>query len=186
MELAKIIESEFLSRFSQIPTIIKSPGRVNLIGEHTDYNDGFVLPAAIQKNIVMAMAPNNSELVNVYSVDMEESATFDLSKPLKSSDKHWTNYIKGAISEVQNTGLRPKGFDCVFGGDIPIGSGLSSSAALEGAVLFGMNALFNLGMQPAQMARLGQLANPQRDITAEYSAGLLRELPEIHFKKARL
>ncbi|MEX0844218.1 MAG: galactokinase [Balneolaceae bacterium] len=154
--LSAKIKQVFESKFGVKPVLIQSPGRVNLIGEHTDYNDGFVLPAAIQKVIVLAMAPNELGKVRAYSVDMDESVELNLDD-LQKSKKHWANYIKGAISELQKIGYEPKGFDVVFGGDIPIGAGLSSSAALEGGILVGIEKLFDFGLSRKQMARIGQL-----------------------------
>ncbi|MEX2603858.1 MAG: galactokinase, partial [Gracilimonas sp.] len=108
------------------------------------------------KVIVLAMAPNELGKVRAYSVDMDESVELNLDD-LQKSKKHWANYIKGAISELQKIGYEPKGFDVVFGGDIPIGAGLSSSAALEGGILVGIEKLFDFGLSRKQMARIGQL-----------------------------
>ncbi len=154
-ELEKKIHKQFITKFEREPILIQSPGRVNLIGEHTDYNDGFVLPAAIDKTIVLAISPNNLTKIRAYSVDMEESEEFVIDN-LHESNKHWAKYIKGAVSEVQKEGHHPRGFDAVFGGDIPIGAGLSSSAALEGAVLVGMEELFGFGLSRSEMAKIGQ------------------------------
>lgn len=154
-ELSQKIYKQFLEKYDREPILIQSPGRVNLIGEHTDYNDGFVLPAAIDKMIVMAISSNNLTKIRVFSVDMEESEEFEINN-LHESDKHWAKYIKGAVCEVQREGHQPRGFDVVFGGDIPIGAGLSSSAALEGAVLVGMEELFGFGLSRKQMALIGQ------------------------------
>lgn len=155
-ELSHKIHKQFVSKFGREPIVINSPGRVNLIGEHTDYNDGFALPAAIDKMIAMAIAPNNLSKVRAFSEDMDEEEEFEL-EHLHQSNKHWANYIKGAISEVQKEGHVPRGFDLVFGGDIPIGAGLSSSAALEGAIMIGMEELFGFGLSRKQMAKIGQL-----------------------------
>src|SRR5690606_12406831 len=99
-DLTGKVKKTFLQKFSKQPLVIKSPGRVNLIGEHTDYNDGFVLPAAIEKIIVLAMAPNGTEKVNLYSLDMDEEMQLDLALKLESSELHWVNYIKGVICEL--------------------------------------------------------------------------------------
>lgn len=155
-KLSQRIRFQFVEKFEKEPLLIQSPGRVNLIGEHTDYNDGFVLPAAIQKVIVLGIAKNGLDKIRVYSVDMDEAVELSINN-LQKSDKHWANYIKGAVNEVQQRGHQPKGFDVVFGGDIPIGAGLSSSAALEGAVLVGMEQLFGFGLNRKQMAKIGQL-----------------------------
>lgn len=146
-----------MSRFDQAnPILIQSPGRVNLMGDHTDYNDGFVLPAAIQKNIVIGMTVNRLDKIRAFSVDMNESVVLDLNN-LQKNDKHWVNYIKGVVSELHSAGHKLKGFDMAFGGDIPIGAGLSSSAALEGGLLVGLDRLFGLGLNRKEMAKIGQL-----------------------------
>lgn len=155
-DLSSTINQEFEDRFKSKPILVQSPGRVNLIGEHTDYNDGFVLPAAIQKVIILALAPNELDSVRAFSVDMNEEVILDLTH-LESSDKHWANYIKGVIAELREQGYESKGFDLVFGGNIPIGAGLSSSAALEGGLLVGLSKLFDFDVDRKTMARIGQL-----------------------------
>lgn len=155
-DLLTNIREQFFLKFDKEPLLVQSPGRVNLIGEHTDYNDGFVLPAAIDKVIVLAMASNSLGKVRAYSVDMNESVVMDLDD-LHKSDRHWANYVKGVIHETQKEGKDLMGFDLVFGGDIPIGAGLSSSAALEGGLLVGLDQLFKLGFTRKKMARIGQL-----------------------------
>ncbi|MEX0719550.1 MAG: galactokinase [Balneolaceae bacterium] len=177
-ELAQNIINEFQKRFGDNPVIIQSPGRVNLIGEHTDYNDGFVLPAAIQQVIMLAVKENGLNKVRAYSVDMEESSELDLGN-LQPSIFHWVNYIKGAISEVQKAGHEPKGFDLVFGGDIPIGAGLSSSAALEGGVLLGMDKLFGFGLPKIQMAKIGQLTEHNH---VGVRCGIMDQFVNLHGK----
>jgi galactokinase len=150
------IRNKFIKRFDREPILIESPGRVNLIGEHTDYNDGFVLPAAIDKRTVMAISANNLSKFRAYALDMKEEEIFELND-LHVSKKHWANYLKGVVAELQVAEYQPKGFDVVFGGDIPIGAGLSSSAALEGALLVGLDHLFDFKLNRKKMARLGQL-----------------------------
>jgi|AntRauTorcE11897_2_1112592.scaffolds.fasta_scaffold03055_3 galactokinase len=177
-ELSQTIYEEFLSRYGKEPILINSPGRVNLIGEHTDYNDGFVLPAAIDKMIAMAIAPNKLTKVRVFSEDMNEEEEFELDN-LHKSEMHWANYIKGAISEVQQEGHIPHGFDIVFGGDIPIGAGLSSSAALEGAVLVGMEELFGFGLSRKQMAKIGQLTEHNH---VGVNCGIMDQFINLHGK----
>jgi galactokinase len=156
MTLKNKVEETFISQYGERPLLIESPGRVNLMGDHTDYNDGFVLPAAIQKVIILGIAPNKLGKIRAFSIDMNESVVLDVND-LQKSAKHWANYLKGVVSELQKEGFKPKGFDVVFGGDIPIGAGLSSSAALEGALLVGLDHLFKLKVGRKQMARIGQL-----------------------------
>ncbi|MFP8489665.1 galactokinase [Gracilimonas sp. Q87] len=155
-ELEIKIKEQFLSKYDSEPILINSPGRVNLIGDHTDYNDGFVLPAAIDKVIVLGIASNKLGKIRAFSADMNESVVLDLND-LHKSDKHWANYIKGVVAELQKEKFKLKGFDVVFGGNIPIGAGLSSSAALEGALTVGLNKLFKLKIDRKKMARIGQL-----------------------------
>ena len=122
------IIQEFKQRYNKEPLIISAPGRVNLIGEHTDYNEGFVLPGAIDKRIHVAIAKNDTDTVNVYANDFKESFSFVLSdvKPTKG----WTTYILGVTHHIQQKGKQLQGVDVWVDGDIPVGGGMSSSAAL--------------------------------------------------------
>lgn len=181
-DLTENIYDQFRDKFGREPILIHSPGRVNLIGEHTDYNDGFVLPAAIDKKIVMAIAPNNLTQVRAYAFDKSEEETLDLEN-LQQSDKHWANYIKGAVAEVQKMEYNPRGFDVVFGGKIPIGVGLSSSAALEGAVLMGMEELFGFGLNRVQMAKVGQLTEHNH---VGVNCGIMDQFINLHGEKQKV
>lgn len=138
--------------------IIDSPGRINIIGEHTDYNNGFVLPTAIDKKIRFKFRKNNSlNICNVHSANFNTSFSFDL-KAVKPSTQQWENYILGVIHEIQILSNNLSGFDCVLDSDIPVGSGISSSAALECGVAFGLNELFNLGLSKLTIVEIGQRA----------------------------
>jgi len=156
--LVQQIKTTFHKHFATEPIIIKSPGRVNLIGEHTDYNEGFVLPAAIDKSIVLAMAPNNTKSVRFYAVDKDESFESDISDAINKSDLGWPNYLLGVLDQLRKVGYEVGGVDCVFGGNVPIGAGMSSSAALEGGVLFGMTHIFDWDIPPVEMAQIAQRA----------------------------
>lgn len=155
-ETALKVKAAFNKKFKGEPHLFYSPGRINLIGEHVDYNDGFVMPAAIDKGIYFAITLNNSENINFYSIDFDENISIKISD-IKKSDS-WKNYVLGVVNEFQKLNLPVKGFDCVFGGDIPIGGGISSSAALEGGVSYGLNELFNFKMDRKELALLGQRA----------------------------
>ncbi|MDR8392396.1 galactokinase [Aliifodinibius sp. S!AR15-10] len=155
-QLVEKIESEFSSRFHDDFILVKSPGRVNLIGEHTDYNDGFVLPAAIDKVIVVAIAPNDNREINMVAVDKGETHHYHLDDPLSKTGKGWPDYILGVIAELQLNGFEFGGFDCVFGGNIPIGAGLSSSAAFEGGIITGVAEIYDLDIPKRDRALLGQ------------------------------
>ncbi|PSR54692.1 galactokinase [Adhaeribacter arboris] len=151
------IVAKFKEFYGPQPVVVRSPGRVNLIGEHTDYNNGFVLPAAINKEIYFAVAPNNSNTCRVYSFDLNEHAEFSLNQ-VKKSDIDWANYLLGVIAQIQKAGYPLPGFDVVFGGNIPIGAGLSSSAAVECGLAFGLNHIFQLNIDKFDLVKMGQKA----------------------------
>lgn len=151
------IQAKFEERYGRQPIVVRSPGRVNLIGEHTDYNEGFVLPAAINKEVYFALAPNGTNAFRAYAYNLREEATFDLDK-VQPSEIGWANYLLGVIAQLQQAGHRVKGFDLVFGGDIPIGAGLSSSAAVECGLAFALNHLFGFGIPKFELVRMAQLA----------------------------
>ena len=145
----------FEERFGRPALVVRSPGRVNLIGEHTDYNLGFVLPAAVDRAIWLALSPRADARCRFFAVDLSERYEASLDA-LEKSEVHWANYLLGILSELTGEGHRLGGLDCAFGGDIPIGSGLSSSAALECGFAFAVNELFALGYEREKLARLGQ------------------------------
>lgn len=149
------VENSFQHHFSRKPLVVSSPGRVNLIGEHTDYNDGFVLPAAIDKAAYIAIAPSGSTHGKWISLDFSESVTIDFQN-ISTNSVGWANYILGVVDQAQKLGKPIPAFDCVVVGDVPIGSGMSSSAALESAVIFALNELYDLGLSRWEMALLAQ------------------------------
>ncbi len=147
-----------LSEQSKYEVVIDSPGRINIIGEHTDYNNGFVLPTAIDKKIRFAFNMNgSSNICNVLSKDFNKSFTIDLEKVAKS-EQQWENYILGVLFELQQLTEKLAGFDCVLESNIPIGSGISSSAALECGLAYGLNELFQLGLTKQTIVELSQRA----------------------------
>jgi galactokinase len=151
------IQDTFQSLFPGNPTLVRSPGRVNLIGEHTDYNMGFVLPAAINKEILFAVAENGTGQCNLYATDVDQHFSFSLNQ-LARSDQGWPNYIMGVVDQLQRSGHALKGFNCVFGGNIPLGAGLSSSAALECGMAAALDYIFNLGVDKISRVKLSQKA----------------------------
>ena len=151
--------ASFKEIFGNEPSkIVLSPGRINIIGEHIDYNDGYVLPAAIDKIICFAFAKNNTNTSRVVALDLNDEFEIDVTAEVKLDDNDWTNYIRGVINQLKINGFQFEGVNCVFSSNIPVGSGLSSSAALECGFLFGMNDLFNLNIKPIDIALLGQKA----------------------------
>lgn len=151
---AEEVREIFVSTFGKEPRLFFSPGRINLIGEHIDYNDGFVMPAAIDKGIWFAVAANNTDSVNFYSVDLKEkySTTLQHIKPVNG----WQNYLLGIVDQVQKKQLNISGFDCCFGGNLPVGAGLSSSAAVECGLLFALNEIFQLKLSRIDIAVMAQ------------------------------
>jgi galactokinase len=143
-------------KFSATPNVYFSPGRINLIGEHIDYNDGFVMPAAINKGIYYAVAANNTDTINFFALDFNESLSINI-RAIKKMDS-WKNYVLSVVNEFVQLGKIEKGFDCVFSGDIPQGSGMSSSAAVEGGLAFALNDIFNFGFSRVELALLCQRA----------------------------
>lgn len=154
----KVIQ-KFKERFGHAPAlIIQSPGRMNMIGEHTDYNLGYVLPAAIDKGIWMALAESEDGLSVFQAIDLNQEIQLPDFERLAPFDKGWANYVIGVIDQLIKAGKKISPLKCVFGGNIPIGSGLSSSAALENATCFGLNELFDLGLSKMDMIKLSQKA----------------------------
>jgi galactokinase len=150
------IRSIFTQQFSEKPIIVRSPGRVNLIGEHTDYNEGFVLPAAIDKAIYVAASKRNDAKIHLFAVQFGEKYEVALSEIAPS--RHWHTYILGVVNQLIVRGYQIGGFNMVLDGDVPLGAGLSSSAALESAVVFALNALFDLGIERLEMTQIAQKA----------------------------
>jgi len=149
------ISEKFKHLFKEEGTMYSSPGRINLIGEHTDYNGGFVLPGAIDKAIYCEIKPNGSNEVHVHSMDLNESSTFGLEENDLPKDM-WARYIFGVCREMIKRGATVKGFNAVFAGDVPLGAGMSSSAALESCFGFAINDQFNLGFDRFELAKIGQ------------------------------
>ncbi len=156
--LIKKIYASFQETFETEPLMIFSPGRINIIGEHTDYNDGFVFPAAVNKGIVAAIGKSNSNISTAYAADKQETIEFSINTIKPYLEGSWQNYILGVVSEIQNRSKELGNFNIVFGGDIPGGAGMSSSAALENSVVYGLNEIFNLGLSKHDMILISQKA----------------------------
>ncbi len=151
----RVIEEKFKSLFGDNYMVYTSPGRVNLIGEHTDYNGGFVFPGAIDKGIYAAINPNGTDKVRAYSADYNELVEFGMNEE-DAPKESWARYIFGVCREIKKRGFEPKGFDTVFVGDVPLGAGMSSSAALESTFANALNEIFNLNIDRFELARIGQ------------------------------
>jgi galactokinase len=158
-QLTQFTTTFFEKTFGNKPQkIVLSPGRINIIGEHIDYNDGFVLPAAIDKVVCFAFEKTNEPISRIVAIDLEESFEIDLTTSPVHSDRIWTNYFRGVIQQLQNKGFHVTNFNCVLSSNIPIGSGMSSSAAIECGFLYGLNELFHLNIKPVDIALMGQSA----------------------------
>jgi galactokinase len=154
-----MIKDAFQEFFGTTPEVIaRSPGRVNLIGEHTDYNDGFVLPAAIDRTIEFGARRRDDDIVRAYSIDFQDQSEFSLHAIQKDEQHAWSNYLRGVLKFLQEDGHRLTGADVAFGGNVPREAGLSSSAAVEvGAVALAMR-LFNIQLGPLEVVRLARRA----------------------------
>lgn len=158
-QLIKTTTAFFEKTFGNMPQkTVLSPGRINIIGEHIDYNDGYVLPAAIDKVICFAFEKTNAPKSTIIAIDLDESFEINLESPITLSETIWTNYFRGVLQQIQKKGLAIGNFNCVFSSNIPMGSGLSSSAALECGFLYGLNEIFHLDIKPVDIALMGQSA----------------------------
>lgn len=169
---------KFIQLFGKEPLIVVSPGRINLIGEHTDYNDGFVLPAAIDKKIVYAVALNGTRQCNAHAVFTNETVSFDLHHVVPTPG--WINYLMGVVYQLQQGNYPVEGFDCVIAGDIPVGAGMSSSAAVEGGLVAALDEIFQYGMSRMDMALLGQRAEHS---FPGVKCGIMDQFANLHGKK---
>jgi len=153
------IREECAKRFGHEPEIVVcSPGRVNLIGEHTDYNDGYVLPVAIDRYIYLAARPSRNRQVTIYSLDYKEAVSFSIDDVKFDKDHRWSNYIRGVIDSLLKKGYRLSSMEALLTGDVPQGAGLSSSAALEVATAFTLDRLNGLDLPAKEMALICQQA----------------------------
>ena len=149
------IQEKFRSLFGEDGQLYMSSGRINLIGEHTDYNGGYVFPGAINFGIMAEIKPNGTNKVKVFSIDFNEMAEFGLNEEDKPKQA-WACYVFGVCRETIKRGGKVEGFNAVFAGDVPLGAGLSSSAALESVFAFAINDLFGNNIEKFELARIGQ------------------------------
>lgn len=153
-----LVRSAFVDRFGKQPLMIHAPGRINLIGEHTDYNDGFVMPAAIRMGVQLALAKSDQNHSLFYSIKYKQEYSLAASPQEPVKTPAWVNYFLGIIHQLNLRGFKIGNFNCVFDGDLPLGAGLSSSAAMECGFVFGLNELFNFGLTRLEMIHMAQWA----------------------------
>ena len=151
-EVIKVYNEKF---GNDTPEVYTSPGRVNLIGEHTDYNGSFVFPGAIDKGMIAAIRFNGTDKIRAYAIDLDEHSEFGLNEE-DLPKEGWAKYIFGVCREIIKRGKSIKGFDTAFAGDVPLGAGMSSSAALESTYAYALNDLLDLGIDKFELARIGQ------------------------------
>lgn len=150
------VHKHFFSLYTSEPLLVRSPGRINLIGEHTDYNEGFVMPAAIDKEIVFAASASPDGSSRITALNPGETITIDVNNPARLERSHWSNYLLGVLRKLKDQGFALKPFNCVFGGNIPTGAGLSSSAALECGFTFTMDRMNDLQLRHDEMIHIAQ------------------------------
>ncbi len=177
------IRKDFKERFGTEGTLYASAGRINLIGEHTDYNGGFVFPGAIDKVIMAEIKPNGLRKVRVYSMDIAEYVEFGLDEN-DAPVQGWARYVFGICREILKRGGKVNGFDAVFAGDVPLGAGLSSSAALESCFAFALNDLFNdNSIDKFELARIGQSTE---HIYCGVNCGIMDQFASVFGRKGNL
>lgn len=176
------VRNKFKELYGTEGAVYASPGRVNLIGEHTDYNGGFVLPGAVDKGMVAEIVFNNTDKVRAFALDLGESAEFGLSES-DAPDQHWAKYLFGVCRELTKRGATIKGFDTVFSGDVPLGAGMSSSAALESTYAFALNDMLGLGFDKMTLAKVGQATEHNY---VGVKCGIMDQFASIHGKAGHL
>jgi galactokinase len=183
----QVLESareKFSARFGRAPTAIAyAPGRIEVLGNHTDYNEGYVLSAAIDAGTFFLAAPADGPACRLVAGDIGEQVRFDVAAPAPSREAPWSNYVKGVLAELTRRQAAPRGFDGLFLGNVPLGAGLSSSAALEISTGLALCALYGWNVPPLELARIGQAAEHH---FAGTKCGLLDQISSLFGEENRL
>ncbi|MFR0835752.1 MAG: galactokinase [Barnesiella sp.] len=182
MKNKEIVKAKFEKQFGTTGAFYFSPGRINLIGEHTDYNGGFVLPGAIDKGMLLEIRENGTDLIRAYAVDLDEYAEFGMEEK-DAPSQSWARYIFGVVREIEKRGGKVRGFDTAFSGDVPLGAGLSSSAALESAFAFALNDMYHLGIDKFELAKIGQATEHNY---CGVKCGIMDQFASVFGKKGHL
>lgn len=172
----------FAEKFGTPGSVYASPGRINIIGEHTDYNGGFVLPGAVDKGMIAELKFNGSAKCRLYSIDLKESSEFGLDEQ-DAPAEHWAKYIFGVCREIIKRGGKIQCFDSTFAGDVPLGAGMSSSAALESTYAFALNDMCKLGIPSMELAKIGQATEHNY---VGVKCGIMDQFASIHGKAGHL
>lgn len=177
------LKEEFKRRFGRDGIAYVAPGRINLIGEHTDYNGGFVFPGAVEQSIALVISPNGNDMVNAYAVDLQLAASFSVNDTEGPSDVNM-RYVYGVVREVIASGIAVEGFDVVYGGDVPLGAGMSSSAALECCFAYALNDIFGGGrLDRMTLAKIGQATEHKY---VGVMCGIMDQFASMHGRKGSL
>ena len=180
----EFVRSRFIKHFDGTTgAVYASPGRINLIGEHTDYNGGFVFPGAIDKGIIAEIKPNGTDIVKAYSIDLKDYVEFGLNEE-DAPRASWARYIFGVCREMIKRGVEVKGFNTAFAGDVPLGAGMSSSAALESTYAFALNELFGDNkVDKFELAKVGQATEHNY---CGVNCGIMDQFASVFGKKGQL
>lgn len=170
----------FRELFEANPLTVRSPGRVNIIGEHTDYNEGFVLPAAIDKAAWVALSPRTDGEIRLFAKDLDQHFSLRVSDLQPRQKPSWPNYILGVVAQFAKRGIPVKGFNLILSSEVPIGAGLSSSAAVECATAFALNELWQTGLDRMTLVRMAQLAEHEY---AGVKCGIMDQFASMFGKK---
>lgn len=182
MSLANTVREIFIKEFGTTPRVFAAPGRVNIIGEHTDYNGGFVLPAAIDKAAYLALAPSENGKGKWISADFNDAVEIDFSH-LARQEKSWPNYLLGVLDQFRLAGKEPAAFNAVLAADVPIGAGLSSSAAIESVMATAVNTIEGYGFDKLTLALMAQRAEHEY---IGLKCGIMDMFASIHGKKGNV
>ena len=150
----------FYQLYQDDPIIVRAPGRINLIGEHTDYNNGFVLPAAIDKAVYVSISKRNDNKIFLHAEEYNENYIAHIDN-LRQSKFHWSSYVLGVVEQLQKRNYQLTGFNIMVGGDVPVGAGMAASAAIECATVFALNELFDLNISRLEMVKIAQKAEQE-------------------------
>jgi galactokinase len=182
LESKNLVQSVFSKSFEGEPVIVRSPGRVNLIGEHTDYNMGYVLPAAINKAAYIAISKRKDNEIHLVAADLDETYQTTIEE-LSYSDKGWPNYVLCVVDQILKLNKKLGGFNAVISGDVPLGAGMSSSAALECATAFALNNIYNLHLERMDIVKLAQKAENE---FVGVNCGIMDQFASVFGKKGHV
>ena len=177
-----ILVEDFEKRFASSHRIYTAPGRINLIGEHTDYNGGYVMPGAVDKGITAVIQPNGTQTVNLHAHDLGRGCRFDVNDTEGPADNNF-RYVYGVVRELKLKGIAVEGFDAVYGGDVPLGAGMSSSAALECCFAYALNDIYAGTLTAMELAKVGQSTEHNY---VGVKCGIMDQFASIHGRQGAL